>query len=110
MFTEQPNLIERMKRMAAQFEGDAVADVLAEAARRLKTAEDTLLSFTPNGSEYFLRDGEGFRVDVAACERVIRENYDKGHRAMIEAARARKANRPNETIAPSHNEGETHDG
>ena len=91
MFEEdRPCLIEQMKRMARQFEGDKVADVLMEAARRLKRAEDTLLGFTPNGSEYFCRDGDGFRVDVDACERVIRENYNKGHRAMIDLAKTRK--------------------
>ena len=90
MFDENPSLVQRMDALIRQYEGDAVADVLMEAKRRIKRAEDCLLGFTPSGSEYFNRDGDGFRVDVDACERVIRENYNKGHRAMIDNAHLRK--------------------
>jgi hypothetical protein len=94
MFDENPSLVQRMETLIRQYEGDAVADVLMEAKRRLKRAEDCLLGFTPSGSEYFNRDGDGFRVDVDACERVIRENYNRGHRAMIELVKAQKSNVP----------------
>lgn len=85
-----PSLLERMKQLAAEWEGDKVADVLVEAARRLKAAEDLLLSFTPGGSEYFRRDGDGFRVDIEACGAVIKEQRMSGIKAKMEAARLRK--------------------
>lgn len=90
MFDRNPSLVERIDDLIRQYEGDAVADVLMETKRRIKRAEDCLLGFTPSGSEYFNRDGDGFRLDVDTCERVIRENYNRGHRAMIEVSRLRK--------------------
>lgn len=41
-----------------------------------------LLGLTPGGSEYFLPDGDGFRVDPEACQRVIREKFDMYHRLL----------------------------
>ena len=39
---------------------------------RTKAAEDALVAQTCSGSEFFIRDGDGFRVDVPACVEYIK--------------------------------------
>lgn len=69
----------------------ATARAIEALEARAKAAENMLLSFTPSGSEYFLRDGpDGFRVDIEACARVIREQRMSGIEAKKECARLRK--------------------
>jgi regulator of replication initiation timing len=63
---------------------------LAEVEAHRKETGDALLQFTPNGSEYFVPDGDGFRVDPAACAAVIRHKLDKLHEARCEVSALRK--------------------
>lgn len=58
---------------------------------RAKIAEDALLGLTCSGSEFFLRHGDGYRVDVQACVVYIRKIKENQHntikRVMIEVKR-----------------------
>jgi len=53
----------------------------AELEAHRKELGDALLRFTPGGSEFFLQDGDGFKVDAKACEAIIREKMDALHEA-----------------------------
>lgn len=70
--------------------GGEVGKLLA----RAKAAEDALLNLTCSGSEFFIRDGDGFRVDVPACVAYIRRSRDSQHEAIKRALfRAKDAER-----------------
>jgi hypothetical protein len=58
---------------------------------RAKAAEDALLHLTCSGSEFFIRDGDGFRVDVPACVAYIRRVRESQHATIVREIRARNA-------------------
>ena len=79
----------------------AERDALAKIARDLTKG---LVQLTPSGSEYFTRHGDEYFADIEACQRVVRERYDSGHKAKIELVDARRDLRTAEALVQSMRE------
>ncbi|MBA1159363.1 hypothetical protein [Microvirga mediterraneensis] len=62
-----------------------------EAIARAKTAEKALVKQTPDGSEFYKRDGDGYRVDVEACLAYIAKRRESQHNTICQNVRARKS-------------------
>ncbi len=76
--------------LAARAEIAALRAQVERLTAHRKQAGDALLRFTPSGSEYFLCDNDGFRVDPDACAAIIQNKMDKLHEARRTVALQRK--------------------
>lgn len=56
----------------------------------LKESNNALVSLTPNGSEFYVRDRDGYRVDVQACMAYILDKNLRQFRQIKDGVRARK--------------------
>lgn len=93
--------ITRYEREVLERQLAKARDRIAELERHRKEAGDALLKLTPGGSEYFVRDGDGYRVDVRACMAIINHKRERAWEALKGVVLARRE------LAEAHAEIET---
>lgn len=85
-FVALVNALPEIDKGVTDMAGDR--DQLHDLAKKIGNA---LMSFTPGGSEYFVKVAGDYYADAEVCQRVIRERLDQHQRLTADAIRDKKA-------------------